>query len=154
VTDATGSGGDLYVLDTAESQVLRFSPVGGEFSRDPEIILDSPELARAARIMFDGEVVTADIDGALHRFSGQLWLELSQAGIDRPLTSAQAPQSFADGDELAVLDPEGDRIIVLLRDGTFARQYQDPAFAGISAFGTADGNGIIFAGGEVRRVTW
>jgi len=154
VTDATGYGGELYVLDTAESRVLRFSPVGGEFSRDPEIVLDSPELAQAARIMFDGEVVTSDIDGSLHRFSGQLWLELSQAGIDRPLTSAQAPQSFADGDQLAVLDPEGDRIIVLLRDGTFARQYQDPAFTGISAFGTADGSGIIFAGGEVRRVTW
>lgn len=154
VTDIASYGGDLYVLDASGSRVFRFSPSAGEFGREPEIILESPELARSARMTFDGEVVTADGDGTLHRFSGQLWLELSQAGIDHPLASAQAPQSFADGNEIAVLEPEGDRIIVLLRDGTFARQYQDPAFAAISAFGMGDGEGYVFSGGQLRRVNW
>ncbi len=154
ITDIAVHGGDLYVLDASASVVYRFeqSPTG--YATAPTMLLDTPELAAARRLMVDGEVVTADADGTLHRFTNQVALELSQAGIDRPLVKDDLAQPVAERGDLAVLDAPNDRIVVFRRDGTFHRQYKHKDLTSMTAFAIEDGVAYVFAGGWLRRVVW
>jgi hypothetical protein len=154
VTDIATYGRELYVLAAGQSAVYKFVQSDAGFGQPPTKALESPDLANAARLMVDGEIVTADADGTMHRFSGQLALVLSEAGIDKRLVAAEAAQPLTKNGDLAVLDAPNDRIVVLRRDGAFDRQYRHKDFQSISAFAIHDGTAYIFSGGVLRRVTW
>ncbi len=154
VTDIAVRARELYVLDAAKSVVYRFTPGDGGFANPPVRAIDNAALADARRLMVDAtEYVTADEDGTLRRYYGQLSLELSEAGIDRPLIAPETPQAFTNGD-LAILDAPNNRVVVFRRDGTFSYQYQHKDFASMSAFAMYEGVGYVFSGGQLRRVTW
>ncbi|MGI8927158.1 MAG: hypothetical protein ACR2HN_11015 [Tepidiformaceae bacterium] len=153
ITDIAVFGGELYVLDAAQSVVYRFAPGSGGYGATPTRALDTPNIAAARRLLVDGEIITADADGTLRRFYGAIQLQLSQAGIDRKLIAPERAQPFAEND-IAVLDATNDRIVVLRRDGTFAYQYRHKDFQSISAFAMKDGEGYVFSGGKLRRVIW
>ncbi|MBI5949927.1 MAG: hypothetical protein HY875_17460 [Chloroflexi bacterium] len=153
-TDIALRAQELYVLDAAKSVVYRFTPGEGGFANPPVKAIDNAALAHARRLMVDtSEYVTADEDGTVRRYYGQLSLELSEAGIDRPLIAPETPQPFTNGD-LAVLDAPNNRIVVFRRDGTFSYQYQHKDFASMSAFAMYQGVGYVFSAGQLRRVTW
>jgi len=153
VTDIAVYRRDLYVLDSAASTVFRLSPGDGGYL-SPVRVLSTEDLARARRLTVDSEILTADEDGRVHRFAGQLSLEFSEAGIDERLVAADSPLPLEANGEVALLDAANNRIVVLRRDGSFDRQYRDKAFAGISALALRDGAGYIFAGGKLSKVTW
>ena len=98
--------------------------------------------------------ITTDADGTVHRFiaGGQTAITFSQAGIDRKLVAPEAVQAMTDRSEVAILDASNDRIVVLRRDGGFARQYRHKDFDGASAFVIRKGDALIFSGGQLRRV--
>ena len=154
VNDITTSGRDLYVLDAAQSTVYKFAQADGAFGGTPAKALQTPDLASARRITVDGEILTADVNGTLHRFSGQLAMALSEAGIDRRLLKDESVQSLARNGDLAVLDAANDRIVVFRRDGVFNRQYKHKDFHAASAFTIKDGTAYLFSDGKLRRVTW
>jgi hypothetical protein len=154
ITDIATYEGDLYVLDASASVVYRFEQGPTGYATPPTKLLDTPELAAARRIMMDGEVVTADADGTLHRFTNQVALELSQAGIDQPLVKDDLVQPVTERGDLAVLDAPNDRLVVFRRDGTFDRQYQHKDMTSMTAFAIRDGVAYVFAGGWLRRVVW
>ncbi len=154
INDIATNGRDLYVLDAAQTVVYRFAQAEAGFNQAPAKAITSPDLAAARRIMVDGEIVTADANGTLHRFTGQLALVLSEAGIDRRLLAAEAAQPLTKNGDLAVLDAPNDRIVVLKRDGAFDRQYRHKDFASLSAFAVRNGTAYVFSGGVLRRVTW
>ncbi len=153
--DIAVRGRDLFVLDAKEGAVYRFSSGDGGFGSAPVKVLSTPDLAAARRLVVDDEIITSDANGTLRRFSGQLSLVLSEAGIDRKLSAAQPPQLLGAEGDIAVADPAGDRIAVFRRDGTFDRQYRHKDFQGLIAFAVRDGVGYIFTSdGHLRRVTW
>jgi hypothetical protein len=152
VLDIAIHNDDLYVLDNAGAAVWRLlAGEGGYLS--PVRVLEAPELANAQRLMVDSEIITSHTDGTIHRFAGELALELSEAGIDMRLTSPEPPQALVQG-EIAVADPAHNRIVVLRRDGTFDRQYRHDDFAGLTGFSLTPDGAWIFSGGHLRRVTW
>ncbi len=155
VTDIATSGRDLYVLDASQSVIYRFTQSDGGFGAAPTKLLETPDLAAARRIMVDdGEIVTSDANGTLHRFSGQLAIELSQGGIDKKLIADATPQIFGKNGELAFLDATNDRIVVFRADGTFESQYQHKDFHASSGFVIHNGVAYIFSEGKLRRVTF
>ncbi|MEP7216557.1 MAG: hypothetical protein ABI782_09920 [Anaerolineaceae bacterium] len=154
IDDIATFGRDLYVLDSAQSTVYRFAQNEGAFGAAPAKLLQSPDLASARRLTFDGEILTADVNGTIHRFSGQLAMTLSGAGIDKRLLRDESVQSLAKNGELAVLDATNDRIVVFRRDGLFSRQYKHKDFRAASAFAVKDGTAYLFSDGKLRRVTW
>ena len=117
-------------------------------------MLNSPDLAAARRLMVDDDIVTADANGRLHTFSGQLSLELSQGGVDKKLVADATPQDVTPNGDLAFLDAPNDRIVVLHRDGTFAYQWRHKDFRASSAFVMRDGVGYLFSDGKLRKVTF
>lgn len=153
LTDITVYNGDLYILDAAAGRIIRFTGAGGTFPYDSTVAVESSALRTAVRFMVDDEIITSDADGTLRRYTGDLTLVLSQAGIDKPLTAAAAPWAFDDG-HIALADPANDRIVVLNRDGTFVRQYRNTEFATLTALAMRDDAGFVFAGGKLLRITW
>lgn len=154
IDDITTFGRDLYVLDSVQSTVYRFVQNEGAFAAAPTKVLQSPDLAAARRLTLDGEILTADANGTIHRFSGQLAMTLSGAGIDKRLLRDESVQSLAKNGELAVLDAANERIVVFRRDGGFSRQYKHKDFRAASAFAIKDGTAYLFSDGKLRRVTW
>ena len=154
ITDLAFLDGQLYVLDAPQAVIFRFAAEPGGFRSEPVIALAAPALSTAQRLMVDGEIFTADGDGTVRRFSGELTLELSQAGIDEPLQAAATPRALEFANEIAVLDAAADRIIVLGRDGTFLRQYRHDDLANLTAFATRGEFGYVFSGEQLRRITF
>ena len=155
VTDMTTSGGNLYVLDAAQSVVYKFIQGSGGYGAAPQKLLDTPDLAAARRLTVDGnEIITVDANGTIHRFSGTVGTVLSEAGIDTPLNAPEAAQPIGNNGDFAFLDATNDRIIVIHRDGTFAGQYRDKSFAASSEFTMSGGVGYLFSDGMLRKVTF
>ncbi len=154
VTDIATFEGDLYVLDAHQSTVFRFGQTSQGYSNAPTKLLETPDLAAARRLMVDGELVTADANGALRRFTNQTVLVLSQAGINERLVKDELVQPVERRGDLAVLDAPNDRIVVLRRDGTFDRQYRHKDLRAMTAFAIRNGVAYVFAGGQLRRITW
>ncbi len=152
ITDIASLGRDLYVLDSGNGSIYRFASNSEGFTSQPVKVVDNPALAKARRLAVDGEILTSDGDGTIHRFSGQLSLSLSQAGIDEPLVSDQTPQLLTTNGDIAIADSANDRIVVLKRDGTFDRQYQQKDFAKLSTMTIRDDAVYVFSGGVLRRV--
>ncbi|GIW13441.1 MAG: hypothetical protein KatS3mg062_0880 [Tepidiforma sp.] len=154
VTDIAVRGRDLYVLDAGHRVVYRYAQEREGFPNPPVKVLETADLANARRLFVDTEVLTADADGTLHRFiGGGVALTLAQAGIDRKLVAPETPQALSDA-EVAVLDPANSRVVVLLRDGAFERQYRHPDFEGARAFAVRGSEAYILSGGALRRITW
>ncbi|HEX6032228.1 MAG TPA: hypothetical protein VFY90_12425, partial [Tepidiformaceae bacterium] len=134
--------------------IYRFTQTSQGFATAPTKVLDTPDLAGARRLMVDGEIVTADANGTLRRFTNQLALVLSQAGIDRPLVKDELAQPVEARGDLAVLDAPADRIVVFRRDGTFDRQYKQKDLSTMTAFVMRDTTAYLFAEGKLLRVTF
>ena len=154
VTDIATRGRDLYVLDASAAAIYRFAQADGGFGGVPVRVLETSDLAGARRLMIDGDIVTSDANGTLHRFAGQLALTLSQSGIDRRLVAAEQPQTLTKDGDLFVLDAPNDRIVVFRRDGAFDRQYRQKDFRASSALAVRNGVGYLFSDGKLRRVTF
>ena len=153
LTDITAHNGELYVLDASQGTVYRMTGIDGSFPYEPQIVQARPDLNSAVRILIDDELITSSTAGTLQRYSGELVLELSQAGIDRRLSQPATPWAFGEG-FIAMSDSANDRIVVLRRDGTFVRQYRHESFGDMAALSMRDDAGFVFAGGKLLRVTW
>ncbi len=154
ITDMAAFGRDLYALDSAGHSVWKWSPSDGGFGQAPIKVLDSGDLSQAQRLMIDNEIVTADADGTLRRFTGQVSLRLEAAGIDKRLVAPEAPQPLTKNGDIATLDAPNNRVVVLRRDGTFDRQYRHKDFQAMSAFTMFKDTAYIFSGGKLRRIAW
>ena len=155
ITDLYFTEGLLYVLDAPGETVYSFPAGPSGFGLDPVAALQGPELANARRIMVDGGVfLTADADGSIRRYSGDLMLSLAQSGIDTPLLAAATPYTTGLANEIAILDASADRIVILAEDGTFARQYRHAELENLSAFTMRGGYGWVVSGEQLRRITF
>ncbi len=154
ISDIAVFGRDLYVLDAGQATIYRFQQTADGFPNAPQKALATSELQGARRLMVDGEFVTADANGTLHRFiNGQVTITFSEAGIDKRFVAPETAQPISKT-ELAFLDAANDRVVVLTRDGTFDRQYRHKDFAGASAFAVRDGQAYIYSGSLLRRVVF
>jgi hypothetical protein len=154
VTDIAVYGRDLYVLDSGQKAVYRYTQNSSGFAAQPARALASDDLASARRIMVDTEIIISSQDGTLLRFiNDQVSITLSQAGIDKPLVAPATAQPLS-RNEIALLDASNDRVVVFRRDGAFDRQYRHKDFRAASAFAVRDGRVYIFSDSRLRKVAW
>src|SRR6185436_16262549 len=139
-------------LDAGQSTIFRYMQTSEGFPNAPLKPVSAADLTAARRLMVDGEYITADGNGTVHRFiNGQVSLTLSQAGIDKQLVAPETAQAL-NKNEIAILDAANDRLVVLRRDGAFDRQYRHKDFAGASALVVKNGETFVFSAGKLRRV--
>jgi hypothetical protein len=152
VTDIAVFGSELFVLDAAAGAVYRFAPTAIGFGPGLRI-LNSADLSAARRLNVTAdEILTADANGTLHRFAGELALALGASGIDRRLTEPGTPFALGKSGEVIVLDAPNDRLVVVKPDGTFDRQYRHAELSAASAFVIARGKAYVFSGGKLREL--
>ncbi len=155
ITDLAFTEGSLYVLDAPAGTIYRFDASPGGFALAPTVAHQGTDLVNARRLSVTGSaLLTADEDGTVRRFSGELTLVLAQDGIDTPLAAAATPYPMGLANEIAILDTSADRIVILGQDGTFARQYRHEDLANLSAFTMRNGFGYVISGEQLRRITF
>ncbi len=154
ITDLSFTGGALYVLDAPQAALFRFDADPAGFGSTPATLRQAPELADVRRVTVDGDIFTTGTDGVVRRFSGELKLVLSQAGIDTPLRVAETPHTSGPANEIAILDASADRIVILGRNGAFLRQYHHEDLRNLTAFATRDGFGYVLSGEQLQRITF
>jgi len=155
VTDLAFTEGSLYVLDAPAGTIYRFDASPGGFALAPAIAQQGADLVSARRLAVgESALLTADEDGTVRRFSGELTLVLAQDGIDTRLAAAATPYATGLGSEIAILDASADRIVILGQDGTFARQYRHEDLANLTAFTMRNGFGYVISGEQLRRITF
>jgi uncharacterized protein with PIN domain len=154
ITDIDTNGANLYVLDASQNAVFEFAQADGAYGAAPTIALQTPDLAAARRLSAGDDIVTSDASGALHRFTGNVALALSAAGIDQKLVGADAPQTLPGDGDIAILDAPNDRIVALKRDGAFDYQYRSKDFQASTAFAIRDGAGYLFSNAQLKKITF
>jgi len=131
------TAGDLYVLDSGARRLLRYAFVGQRAVDPPRVLLDDtaqPGLAfnRVSKILGDPAAVVLRMDDStLHRFDAQ---GNRQQIVVLPPDGRQNPVAAFTGDRaggLYLADPAHARILHARADGTFVRQFRDPALAGV-----------------------
>jgi hypothetical protein len=129
--------GDLYVLDSGERRLMAYAFANQRPADPPAVLLDDtsqPGLPfdRVSKIVGDPDAVILRMDdGTLHRFDAE---GNRQQIVVLPPDGRQSPVAAFTGDRaggLYLADPAHARILHARADGTFVRQFRDPALAGV-----------------------
>jgi hypothetical protein len=121
--------GNLYVVDAAANQILRYSATASGYDNPPDdwfSLSQARDLRGAVDIAIDGAVYVLYGTGRLEKFLRGEKQPFSLEGLAQPLQQTVA--LYADVDEEAkhvyVADPGAQRIVQFAKDGKFVRQFR------------------------------
>jgi hypothetical protein len=120
-------GGNLYVVDTKNSQIWRYRPGDKGFENPPEPYFAANtkvDLSGVQSIDIDGNVWLLFADGRLLKFYGGEQKPFELKGLPDPLSAPAAIASQADGDLIYIADSGNGRILEFTKDGQFQRQFR------------------------------
>ena len=131
------AAGDLYVLDSGQRRLMEYAFATRRAAEPPLVLLDDtsqPGLPfdRVSKIVGDPEAVILRMDdGTLHRFDAE---GNREEIVVWPPEGRQSPVAAFTADRaggLYLADPAHARVLHTRADGTFVRQFRDPALAGV-----------------------
>ena len=134
----TDGSGDLYVLDSAARRLMEYAlPSQRPADAPPKVLLDATsqpglDFDRVSKVLGDPDAVILRMDdGTLDRFDADGNREQIEVS---PPDGRQSPVAAFTSDRaggLYLADPAHARILHVRADGTFVRQFRDPALAGL-----------------------
>jgi hypothetical protein len=142
--------GNLYVLDPASSQVLRYEPKGDGYAGAPVNYFEqpAPEAARAIDMAIDGSIYLVTSDGQITKYLGGKPDTFQITDLPVPLgrPAAAAVDTNVTDSSLYVADQTSSRIVQFRPDGKFVRQFRalGPAFDGIEDLLIDEQNNRVF----------
>jgi hypothetical protein len=131
------AAGDLFVLDSGARRLMQYVFVNQQPVDPPPVLLDAgsqPGLAwdRVSKIVADSDsVFLRSDDGTLDRFDAEGHREQVDVSPPDGLPTPVAAFTGDRGGGLYLADPSHARILQVRPDGTFVRQFRDPALAGV-----------------------
>lgn len=121
--------GNLYVVDAAANQILRYSATDNGYESPPDdwfALAQVRDLRGAVDIAIDGSIYVLYGTGRLEKFMRGEKQAFSLEGLAQPLQQTVA--LYADVDDEAkhvyVADPGAQRIVQFAKDGKFVRQFR------------------------------
>ena len=118
-------GGNVYVLQADNGQILKYAATGNDAYGAPTTWMsDKVDLKGAVDMSIDGQIFVLMGDGRVRRFTGGKEDKFSLQGIDPPLSTPQALYVPQDGKVFYILD--NGRVIEVSKDGAFQRQFRGP----------------------------
>jgi hypothetical protein len=120
-------GGNLYVLDTQRSQILRYKPQANAYTRPPENYIDASnptDLAGAVDMAIDGYIYVLFADGKLIKFDGGKLAPFPQSDLDVPLRSPRAIFTSIAAKSVYVADTGNQRVVEFSKEGEMLRQFR------------------------------
>ena len=129
-----GYFGYLYVLDSEQDRILKYTPTGSSYDTSPADYLQAGgavELDSAVDMAINGYVYVLLADGRILKFEGGTEQAFSIGGMDdQPLQNPTAIFATPETDHIYVVDAGNERIVQLDKEGVFVRQFR------------ASGNGV------------
>lgn len=152
--------GNLYVLDPATNQILRYSPQNDGYPNKPENYFEQPQpiLAKAVDMAIDGSIYVVTNDGQVTKYLGGKPDTFQVTGLPEPLQrlGVIAVDSTVNGSSVYIAEQGANRIVQLRPDGKFVRQLRatEPAFNAIEDMLVDEANSRLFvvSGGVLYTV--
>ena len=135
IKSMTNYENNLYFLDTAKLNILKYTPQESVLNGSKWLVKDSdPELADAQSLAIDGSIYVSKADGIIIEYKQGKKAREIKPKVSPPLTNGG--QLFTDGQmkNLYILDPTNKRIIALNKKDDFTIQYISDKFDSLKDF--------------------
>ena len=116
--------GNVYVLDQAQNQILKYVNADSGFVKANYFSSSSPDLSKAVSIAIDSSIYVLTSNGNINKFTKGNADTFTIAGLDTPLNHPTQISTNLNDDNVYVLDNGNSRIVVLDKSGNYKNQYQ------------------------------
>jgi hypothetical protein len=119
--------GNLYVLDPAHQNIVKYVPYGDDYQHDPvEYVRGAADVRwpDVVDMAIDGFVYLLLSDGTITKFGGGAAQAFPQEGLYPPLENPTGIFAAPDATSVFVADASEGRIVEFTRDGQFVRQFR------------------------------
>lgn len=121
--------GRLYVLDTANQTIWRYSPIGSGFGQETAYLkTPSADLAQGLSLAIDSNVYAGLSDGRLLKFLSGAPVAWESTLVDPALSEVTSIWTSVDGERIVVLDAKSKRVIVYDKNGKLLSQLVSATF--------------------------
>lgn len=135
IVDATTYNGRLYLLDTAQDQIYRYSKTANGYGNIQNwITQEGLDLSDAKSLVIDGSVYILKNNGQILKLENGQTVDFEITVIDPPLTAPTKIKTTADSKYLYILDPPSKRLVILDKDGNLISQYTSESFNNLKDF--------------------
>lgn len=134
IADATAYNNRLYLLDTANNQVYRYSKITTGYGNSQGWLQEEANLADATALTIDGSVYILKNNGEILKFENGKQVDFKINIIDPRLESPAKIKTTETSKYLYILDPPTKRLVVLDKDGNLINQYTSESFSDLKDF--------------------
>lgn len=128
-TDIGGFGaymGNLYLLDKKTNQIYKFIKSNSSYTKATYFPTEEKSMSNAVSLAIDGSIYVLQTDGNVEKFTKGKKETFSLSGLPLPLSSPQKIATDLETQNIYILDPNNNRIVVVNKTGAFQTQYQSP----------------------------
>jgi hypothetical protein len=146
--------GNLYVLDPAYGNIIKYVPNGDDYQHDPvDYVQAASDLSwpGAIDMAIDGCIYVLLSDGSILKFAGGQAQPFTQEGVYPPLEEPLGISASPDSTSVFVADSSEGRIVEFTPEGQFVRQYRasldgEDYFGEMTAFAVDVSRGRVLVG--------
>lgn len=145
IADFASFSGNLYLLDKKANQVWKYIAADSGFSDARKYFNSdvSADLSQSSNMFIDGAVWIASANNILKFMQGASE-SFSISGLAKKVGTNLLLWTDKDSGNLYILDKEGNRVVVLKKDGTYLSQYQNNLISQVVSFTVDEAGKKIF----------
>lgn len=145
--------GNLYLLDKKNNQVLKLVKGESEYGKS-NYFSNPPSLANATSMAVDGSVWILFKDGTIQKFTKGSQESFKNPTLDEPLKNPQKIFTDINTDNLYILEPTQERIVVIGKDGSLHAQYKSKILKRAKDFEVIEKEKTIYflADGKIYKI--
>ncbi|MDX9893323.1 MAG: hypothetical protein RB292_02815 [Patescibacteria group bacterium] len=154
IIDSANYNDRLYLLDTNNSQIYRYTKTAGGYTNPTAWIKNSIDLSTATSLTIDGNIYVLKSNGEIIKFENGNQVDFATSLIDPPIQAATKLKTFDNSKFLYFIDPPTKRLIVLNKEGKLINQYISVGFDDLKDFTVRENNKEIYLlnGGKIFGV--
>ncbi|MFA5021498.1 MAG: hypothetical protein WC508_00240 [Patescibacteria group bacterium] len=134
IADFTSFKGQLYTLDSKNSQIYRYSKVNNDYSKVNGWLKDNIVLNDAKAFTVDGSIYIVKTDGSIIKLQNGKPVDFKTNVVDPKIQNPTKIKTDEFSKYLYVLDPPTKRLIVFDKNGNLINQYHSEAFTDLKDF--------------------
>lgn len=144
----------VYVLDAQDSTIQRMNLGTSNVGSSENWLEETADLTQARSAVVDGSIYVLQPDGIVEEYFGGRKTDFSLEPIDPPLTNPTRLWTSEENENLYVLEPATNRLIIFSKDGKLVAQYQSSSWNRMVDFTVDDSDttAIILSGTNLYRL--
>lgn len=118
--------GNLYLLDKKTNQIYKFIKSNSSYTKAAYFPTEEKSMSNAVSLAIDGSIYVLQTDGTVEKFTKGKKETFFLSGLPLPLSSPRKIATDLETQNIYILDPNNNRIVVVNKTGAFQTQYQSP----------------------------